>query len=83
MQVPSLRERTQRFQSHAYCSRAIWPCCDYTSSDDDEYNTDNNFLLLFADVDITPTLLAGLSEVDVLRIAIGCRFALDIFNFSQ
>ena len=57
----------------------MWPCCDYTSSDD-EHNTDNEFLLLLAEV---PTLLAGLSEVDVLRIAIGCRFALDIFTISQ
>ena len=61
----------------------MWPCCDFTSSDDDEHNTDNNFLFLFADVDITPTLLEGLSEVDVLHIAIGCRFALDIFTISQ
>ena len=83
MQVPPLRERTQRFQSQAYRSRAMWPCCDITSSDDDEHNTDNNFLLLFADVDITLTLLEGLSEVDVLHIALGCRFALDIFTISQ
>ena len=61
----------------------MWPCCDYTSSDDDEHNTDNNFLLLFADVDIAPALLAGLSEVDVLNIALGCRFALDMFTISQ
>ena len=52
-------------------------------SHDDEHNTDNNFLLLFADVDITPTLLEGLSEVDVFHIALGCRFALDIFTISQ
>ena len=83
MRVPSEWERTQRFQSQACRSRAVWPCCDYTSSDDVEHNTDNNFLLLFADVDITPTLLEGLSEVDVLRIAIGCRFALDIFTISH
>ena len=61
----------------------MWPCCDFTSSDDDEHNTNNNFLLLFADVDITPTLLEGLTEVDVLHIALGCRFALDIFTISQ
>ena len=61
----------------------MWPCCDITSSDDDEHNTDSNFLLLFADVDITPTLLEGLTEVDVLHIALGCRFALDIFTISQ
>ena len=82
MQVPSRRERTQLFQSQACCSRAMWPSCDFTSSDDDEHNTDN-FLLLFADVDITPTLLEGLNEVDVLHIALGCRFALDIFKISQ
>ena len=52
-------------------------------SDDDEHNTDSNFLLLFADVDITPTLLEGLTEVDVLHIALSCRFALDIFTISQ
>ena len=74
---------TQRFQSQAYNSRAMWPCCDFTSSDDDEHNTDNNFLLLFADVDITATLLEGLTEVDALHITLGCRFALDIFTSSQ
>ena len=83
MQVPPYRERTQRFQSQAYCSRAMWPCCDFTSSDDDEHNTDNIFLLLFADITITPTLLEGLTEVDVLRIALGCRFALEMFTISQ
>ena len=61
----------------------MWPCCDITSSDDDEHNTDSNFLLLFADVDITPTLLEGLTEADVLHIALGCRFALDIFTIPQ
>ena len=39
-------------------------------------------LSLFADVDITPSLLEGLTEVDVLHIALGCRFALDIFTIS-
>ena len=61
----------------------MWPCCDFTSSDDDEHNTDNNFLLLFADIAITPTLLEGLPDVDVLHIALGCRFALEIFTISQ
>ena len=74
---------TAFFQSQAYRSRAMWPCCDFTSSDDDEHNTDNNFLLLFADVDITPTLLEDLTEVDVLHIALGFRLALDIFTISQ
>ena len=58
----------------------MWPCCDFTSSYDDERNTDNNFLFLFVDVGITPTLFEGLTEVDVLHIALGCRFALDFFN---
>ena len=61
----------------------MWPCCDITSSDDDEHNTDSNFLLLFADIGIMPTLLEGLTEADVLHIALGCRFARDIFTISQ
>ena len=61
----------------------MWPCCDLTSSVDAEHNTDNNFLLLFADVGITPTLLEGLTEVDVLHIALGCRFALDFSRFRS
>ena len=76
MQVPPYRERTQCFQSQAYRSCVMWPCCDFTSSDDDEHNTDNNFLLLLF-------LLEGLTEVDVLHIALGCRFALDILTISQ
>ena len=60
----------------------MWPCCDFTSSDDDEHNTDNNFLLLFADIGIMPNLLDGLDDVDVLNIALGCRFALDILSHS-
>ena len=71
------------FQSQVRCSGAMWPCCDFTSSDDDEHNTDSNFLLLFADIGIMPTLLDGLTDVDVLHIALGCRFALDIFTVSQ
>ena len=35
------------------------------------------------DVDIAPTLLEGLTEVDVLHITLGCRFALEIFTISQ
>ena len=66
------------FLSQARCSGAMWPCCDFTSSDDDEHNTDSNFLLLFADIGIMPNLLDGLNDVDVLHIALGCRFALDI-----
>ena len=59
------------------------PGCDFTSSDEDEHNTDNNFLLLFADIGIMPNLLDGLNDVDVLHIALGCRFALDILIVSQ
>ena len=61
----------------------MWPCCDITSSDDDEHNTDSSFFLLFAGIGIMPTLLEDLTEVDVLHIALGCRFALDIFTISQ
>ena len=61
----------------------MWPCCDDTSSNDDEHNTGNTLLLLFVDADIAPALLAGLSEVDELKIALGCRFALDIFTIAQ
>ena len=61
----------------------MWPCCDFTSSDDDEHNTDSSFLLLFLDIGITPTLLDDLTDVDVLLIALGCRFALDILTVSQ
>ena len=73
---------TQRFQT-AYRSRAMWPFCDFTSSADDVHNTDNSFLLLFAVIAIAPTLLEGLSEIDVPHTALGCRFALDIFTISQ
>ena len=30
-----------------------------------------------------PNLLDGLDDVDVLHIALGCRFALDILTVSQ
>ena len=60
----------------------MWPCCDFTSSGDDEHNTDSSFLLLFVDIGIAPTLLDGLTDVDVLHIALGCRFALDILSHS-
>ena len=59
----------------------MWPCCDFTSSDADEHNTDSNFLLLFADVGITPTLLEGLTEVDVLHKALGCALHLITSHF--
>ena len=59
------------------------PGCDFTSSDEEEHNTDNNFLLLFADIGLMPNLLDGLNDVDVVHIALGCRFALDILTDSQ
>ena len=49
----------------------MWPCCDDTSSEDDEHNTGNILLLLFADAFIAPALLACLSEVDELYTALG------------
>ena len=61
----------------------MWPCCDITSSDDDEHNTGSIFLLLFADIGIMPTLLEGLTDVDVLHIALGCRFALTYLRFRR
>ena len=36
-----------------------------------------------ADAYIAPVLLAGLSDVDELMVALGCRFALDIFTTAQ
>ena len=48
-------------------------CCDDTSSDDD-HNASNILLLLCADL-IELVLLAGLSDVDELMAALGCRFA--------
>ena len=61
----------------------MWPCCDDTSSDDDEHNTGNTLPLFFADAYVAPALLASLSEVDELNMALGCRFALDIFTIAQ
>ena len=37
----------------------------------------------FANIGIMPSLLGGLTDVDVLHIALGCRFALDILTVSQ
>ena len=72
LRVPATRFCTQPF---SVSSGAMWPCCDFTSSDDDEHNTDSNFLLLFADIGIMPNLLDGLNDV--------CRFALEILTISQ
>ena len=59
----------------------MWACCDDTSSDD-VHNTSNTFLLLCADL-IAPVLQAGLTEVDELKVVLGCRFALDVFTIQQ
>lgn len=61
----------------------MWPCCDFTSSDDDEHNTDNQLLLMFAGSSNLLNLLDGLTDVEVLHIALSCRFALDILTVSQ
>ena len=58
-------------------------CCGDTSSDDDVHNTSNSLLLLCADAIIAPVLLSGLSDVDELMVALGCRFALDVFAVAQ
>ena len=61
----------------------MWACCDDTSSDDGEHNTSNALLLLIADALIAPVLLAGLSDVDELMVALGCMFALDFLSVAQ
>ena len=61
----------------------MWACCDDTPSDDDEHNTSNTLLLLLADAYVEPVLLAGLYDLDEHMVALGCRFALDIFAIAQ
>ena len=56
----------------------MWACCDDISSDDDEHNTSNAFVLLGAKTLIALVLLAGLADVDGITVAMGCRFALDV-----
>ena len=46
-------------------------------------NIDNPLLLLVADALIAPVILSGLSDVDELMVALGCRFALDLFSIAQ
>ena len=58
----------------------MWACCGDTSSDDDEHNTSNAFLVLRADALVAPVLLSGFTDVDELMVALGCRFALDVFT---
>ena len=61
----------------------LCPGHDDTSSDDDEHNTSNTLLLLVADACIAPALLAGLSDVHEFKIALGCKYALDMFMIAQ
>ena len=61
----------------------MWACCDDTSSRDDEHDASNILWLLFADAHNAPVLLTGLSDVDELMVALGCRFALDIFSIAR
>ena len=61
----------------------MWACCADSSSDDDDHNTSNTLLLLFADAFVAPGLLADLSEVDELTVALSCRFALDILTIAR
>ena len=63
--------------SQALACPAMWACGDGTSSDDDEHNTSNAFLLLS-----TESLIA-LTDGDELKVALGCRVALDVFTVAQ
>ena len=83
MLVPSKREKHTAFSDSSQPQPSYVPCCDDASSGDDEHNTGNSLLHMLADADIAPVLLAGLSDVDVLYAALGCRFALDTFTIAQ
>ena len=61
----------------------MWGCCADSASDDEKHNTRNAFLLLCADALVAPVLLSGLTDVDELMVALGCRFALDILTVAQ
>ena len=83
-----VRRHTQRsmwreIQCQAPARCAMWACCADSSSDDGDHNTSNTLLLLFADAFVAPALLAQLSEVDELMVALSCRFVLDIFTIAQ
>ena len=58
-------------------------CCDDTTSEDDEHNTDIAALLLFGHVLVAPVLLSGLSAPDELLVALTCWFAPDILTIIQ
>ena len=74
----SKRSTWREVQRQAPALLAMWGCCGETSSDDDEHNTSNAFLLLCADALIAPVLLAGLADVDELMVALVWRFALGL-----
>ena len=85
MQVPSRRERTQPFFFSLKPAAAV-PCGPAVTSPRPTMTSTTLIAIsssCLRDVDITPTLLEGLTEVDVLHIALGCRFALDTFTISQ
>ena len=48
----------------------------HTRRGGDHHNTSNALLLLCADALIAPVLHAGLTDLDELKVALGCRFAL-------
>ena len=76
MQVPSHRERTQPFSVSSLlqlCHVALLTSTTLKAISSSCLRT----------LTLRPTLLEGLTEVDVLHIALGCRFALDIFTISQ
>ena len=57
----------------------MWACCGDTSSDDDEHNTSNAFLLLCAGALIAPVLLVCLADVD--RLMFVCLTDVDRLMF--
>ena len=61
---------------------AMWRSCGDTSSDDDEHNTGNTFLLLCADSSRL-CCWPGSPTWMVLMVAVECRFALDVFTIAR
>ena len=72
------RQQHTQIQLQAFVCYAMWACCDDTSSDHDDHNTSNAFMLLVA-----PVLLSGLTDLDELKVAFECRFVLDVFTIIQ
>ena len=77
--APSLREQLQSVLLRAsQCGHPAMTLPLMTMS-----TTPVTPLLLFADTDIAPVLLSSLSDVDELMVALGCRFASDVFTAAQ